>query len=58
MYGKIYGPLWTYINDDSKTATVEMTYFLNPDGTNNVEFDLAQNLLKKFSVGEYPPQVP
>jgi hypothetical protein len=45
MYGKIHGEIdFDVIN--SKTAIVLLTYYLNPDGTQNVEFDPTKNLFK------------
>jgi hypothetical protein len=45
LYGKIHGDIGVdTIN--SKTALVFLTYYLNPDGTRNVEFDPTKNLFK------------
>ncbi len=32
----------------SKTAIIRFTYYLNPDGTRNVEFDPAKNLFRNL----------
>lgn len=45
MYGKVHGPIEFGILLDG-TGFVRMTYFLNPDGSRNVEFDPKRNLLK------------
>jgi hypothetical protein len=44
-YGKLYGDLRCDF-DSHKRLSLTMTYFLNPDGTRNVEFDPTRNLLK------------
>jgi hypothetical protein len=45
LYGKIHGDIGVdTIN--SKTALIFLTYYLNPDGTRNVEFDPNKNLFK------------
>ena len=47
LYGKIHGDIGIdTIN--SKTAIVFLTYYLNPDGTRNVEFDPNKNLFKQL----------
>lgn len=43
-YGKIYGDLYCAFDFD-KHICVNFTYYLNPDGTRNIEFDPARNLL-------------
>lgn len=43
MYGKIRGPIAFY-PARSKLAQFEMTYYLNPDYTRNLEFDPKRNL--------------
>ncbi len=51
LYGKIHGDIGVdTIN--SKTALVFLTYYLNPDGTRNVEFDPNKNLFKELPVIE------
>lgn len=48
LYGKIHGDIGVdTIN--SKTALIFLTYYLNPDGTRNVEFDPNKNLFKNLS---------
>jgi len=60
MYGKVYGffRVLTYGNDTE--PHVEFTYYLNPDGTNNVEFAPGKSYFPSSSqVGsENPPGVP
>jgi hypothetical protein len=47
LYGKIHGDIGVdTIN--SKTALVFLTYYLNPDGTRNVEFDPNKNLFENL----------
>jgi hypothetical protein len=51
MYGKMHGDIGIdTIN--SATALVFLTYYLNPDGTRNVEFDPAKNLFAELPVME------
>jgi hypothetical protein len=51
LYGKIHGEIdFDVIN--SKTAIVIFTYYLNPDGTRNVEFDPTKNLFTQLPVME------
>ncbi len=45
LYGKIYGNIKVG-GLDRKTAVVHFLYYLNPDGTRNLEFDPKQNLFK------------
>lgn len=45
MYGKIHAP-FDFGPSKNGLPIFSMTYFLNPDGTRNVEFDPKQNLLK------------
>jgi hypothetical protein len=52
MYGKIHGDIGVdTIN--SKTALVFLSYYLNPDGTRNVEFDPSKNLFNELSSREF-----
>jgi hypothetical protein len=45
MYGKIYGEIqFDVIN--APTAAIIFTYYLNPDGTRNTEFDPKNNLFR------------
>jgi len=39
MYGKIYGFFRPLLYSDNGSANVEFTYYLNPDETNNLEFE-------------------
>jgi len=57
FYGKIYGSPRSGLRD-GKEFVVELTYFLNPDGTNHVEFDSKRNLMKRFGDWEYAPLIP
>jgi len=51
MYGKIHGEIdFDVIN--SKTAIVLFTYYLNPDGSRNVEFDPNKNLFTQLLITE------
>lgn len=50
LYGKIRGPI-EFDARESKTAHVGFTYYLNPDGTRNLEFDPARNLFT--NLGEF-----
>ncbi len=43
IYGKIAGPI-EYRIQECKTATIRFTYYINPDGTRNIEFDPTKNL--------------
>ena len=57
LYGKLLGAnefhqhrnggefIWDP-DDHTKTAKIELTYCLNPDGTRNLEFDVKKNLFK------------
>jgi hypothetical protein len=47
LYGKIYGDIGVDIIN-SKTALIFLTYYLNPDGSRNVEFDPNRNLFKQL----------
>jgi hypothetical protein len=47
LYGKIYGEV-DFDTINSKTAIVLFTYYLNPDGSPNVEFDPSKNLFKNL----------
>jgi hypothetical protein len=53
MYGKIHGDIY-FDTDASNKATIIFIYYLNPDYTNNLEFDHNKNLfkeLKSFETG-------
>src|SRR6266540_527839 len=43
MYGKIYGDI-LFSPGERKTASISLDYYLNPDYTNNLEFDPGRNL--------------
>ncbi len=53
MYGKIHGNI-DFDVIDAKTAVILFSYFLNPDGTRNVEFDIHQNLFQNLERTEGP----
>ena len=44
FYGKIYGEIGFFLGVKAPTSGLGFTYFLNPDGTRNVEFDPKRNL--------------
>ena len=46
MYGKIYRDINFGVND-RKTAIISFNYYLNPDYSRNVEFDLNRNFLNE-----------
>ncbi len=48
MYGKIYDDI-EIVGYGAKNACVRFNYYLNPDGTRNIEFDPKHNLLKNLS---------
>jgi len=53
LYGKIHGEIrFDVIN--SKTAIIIFTYYLNPDGTRNLEFDQKRNLFQNLKSRETP----
>ncbi|MCK5849814.1 MAG: DNA gyrase/topoisomerase IV subunit A [Kiritimatiellae bacterium] len=45
FYGKIRGPIDVEPRN-SKTVQISFTYYVNPDGTRNVEFDTQRNLIE------------
>lgn len=51
LYGKIHGDIEFYPRN-SRTAWVRFCYYLNPDGTRNVEFDPKRNLFKNLGPAE------
>ncbi len=55
MYGKLVGhPFWWSIRRTT-TARIDTTsYYVNPDGTRNVEFDPKRNLLQGLDSSESP----
>lgn len=48
FYGKIHGDI-VWCPRNAKTAWLKFCYYLNPDGTRNVEFDPKRNLFKNLS---------
>jgi hypothetical protein len=45
IYGKIRGSIWFWPqHSKNNTATISMKYYVNPDRTNNLEFDPTVNL--------------
>ncbi|MDX9982177.1 MAG: hypothetical protein RBU25_19310, partial [Lentisphaeria bacterium] len=54
MYGKLVGPFSWYVHGTT-TAVIDTTYYyVNPDGTRNVEFDPKRNLLQGLRSSERP----
>jgi hypothetical protein len=51
LYGKIHGDI-AIDTINSKTALIFLNYYLNPDGTRNVEFDPNKNLFNDLPVME------
>jgi hypothetical protein len=51
LYGKIHGEI-DFDTINSKTAILLFTYYLNPDGSRNVEFDTNKNLFTTLPVME------
>jgi hypothetical protein len=51
MYGKIWGDI-SFDPRGSNTASIHMLYFLNPDYTRNLEFDIKRNLFRGLPEGE------
>ncbi len=62
LYGKIrsnYQQNGIAAYGDGDTGTINFTYYLNPDGTRNMEFDYKRNLYKDFKPGDIrQPQRP
>jgi len=58
MYGKLVGPFNWHIRpipSTNTTASISLfTYYVNPDGTRNVEFDPKRNLLQGLRPSEKP----
>jgi len=46
LYGKIYGDIRYFIGTKVPRSGLAFTYYLNPDGTRNVEFDPQRNLFQ------------
>ncbi|RYY52661.1 MAG: hypothetical protein EOO05_21730 [Chitinophagaceae bacterium] len=63
LYGKITEPLHWGVKsvvwkDSTETACLAFGYYLNPDGTRNLEFDPAKNLFRDVTVDNQRPQSP
>ena len=54
VYGRIFGPFGFIIRETS--PIVQFTYYLNPSGTRNLEWDSARNLLINSKRNEYEPR--
>jgi hypothetical protein len=54
MYGKIHRNIDFDCINSKKFALILFTYYLNPDGTRNMEFDQNQNLLLNIPSSERP----
>jgi len=46
QYGKIHGDIRWFIGTQASKSGLAFTYYLNPDGTRNVEYDPQRNLLR------------
>lgn len=46
LYGKVHGDFRWFIGARVPKSGLAFTYYLNPDGTRNIEFDPNRNLLK------------
>jgi hypothetical protein len=46
LYGKIHGDFRWFIGTRAPKSGLAFTYYLNPDGTRNIEYDPKRNLLK------------
>jgi hypothetical protein len=53
IYGKLVGPIVWHIQF-VPTTRIMFTYYVNPDGTRNVEFDPKRNLLQGLRSSESP----
>jgi len=59
IYGKVKGDISIEITPESKTkARISMCYYLNPDYTNNLEFDVNRNLFSHLPTGERYTKLP
>ncbi len=56
-YGLLVGPINYFLQPYSETATIRFKYYLNTDGTPNIEFDPERNLLK-LERREIKPNLP
>jgi hypothetical protein len=54
MYGKIHGKIGFDCINSKESALILFTYYLNPDGTRNMEFDLNKNLFTNLKSTEAP----
>lgn len=57
MYGKIRGDI-RFDPRGSKTASIHFHYYLNPDYTRNLEFDIRKNLFSPLPKNELPIGLP
>lgn len=57
MYGKIIKDIIPYPSD-SKTVRFRFTYYLNPDYTRNLEYDIDRNLFSPLPSREIPLRLP
>ena len=51
-YGKIHGDIRYFIGTKAPRSGLAFTYYLNPDGTRNVEFDPKRNLFQPAKPGD------
>jgi hypothetical protein len=63
LYGKIPHALHWGVKDmewrtDTQTACISIGYYLNPDGTRNLEFDPKKNLFKDLTADSQKPRLP
>jgi len=63
LYGKIPHALHWGVKDiqwrtGTQTACISIGYYLNPDGTRNLEFDPTKNLFKDLTVDNQKPRLP
>lgn len=54
LYGRIFGPFGFIIRDTN--PIVQFTYYLNPSGTRNLEWDSTRNLISNVGHSEYGPR--
>lgn len=53
LYGKIHGDFRWFIGTRAPKSGLAFTYYLNPDGTRNIEYDPKRNLLKSSKPGDF-----
>lgn len=53
LYGKIHGDFRWFIGTRAPKSGLAFTYYLNPDGTRNIEYDPKRNLLKSSKPGNF-----